>query len=219
LHREWRQSPMIAAAQIESVSTVRANSGDHEPAPTIASDQGLLSSENSQLDHGQIDFLIGRSETLISEGDVEAARILLHRAAEARSARAALTLGATYDPIMLAILHVHGVTADVSRARDWYEKANEFGSQEALQRLNVLVTPAPQSAATETLSPPPTPSVSDPPGQQPPSEQTVESPSRPIPRSPSAFSSLKPRPNAVEHAPKPTGTKCKTGEGQDACKH
>jgi len=220
LHREWRQSPAIAAAQIETASAIRANSSDRETAqPTIAGDQGVLSSENLQLDHQQIDFLIGRSETLISEGDVEAARILLHRAAEARSARAALTLGATYDPIMLAILHVHGVVADVSRARDWYEKANEFGSQEALQRLNVLVTPAPQSATTETSSPPPTPSASNPPGQQPPSERTVEPPPRPIPRPPSALSNLRSQPNAMEHAPKPTDTKCKTGEGPDACKH
>jgi serine/threonine protein phosphatase 1 len=219
LHREWRPSPANAAGPNEAASTVSAHSGDHETAPpAIVSDQGMSSLESSQLDHDQIDFLIGRSETLISEGDVEAARILLHRAAEAHSARAALTLGATYDPIMLAILHVNGVTADVSQARGWYEKANELGSQEAQQRLNLLATSAPQSATVEIVSPPSTPSASAPPGRQPPSERTVES-APPLPRPPSALLNLKPQPSAAEHAPKPTGTKCKGSEGQDACKH
>jgi hypothetical protein len=222
LHREWRQSSTIATGSIESASTVRATSADHARArPLIASDDGVRSSENSQIDHKQIDFLIGRSEVLISEGDVEAARILLRRAAEARSARAALALGATYDPIMLAILHADGVTPDVSKARDWYEKANEFGSQEARQRLKLLA-----SAAMQTSSPPSTPSAPEAARQQPPSERTVESPpqpiespQRPIPRPSSTSSNSKPQPSAVAHAPKPASTKCKAGEGQEACLH
>jgi hypothetical protein len=135
LHREWLQRPSIAAAPIESAGG-SAKSTDHETAtPTPANDNVHPA---PQLDQAQVDFLIRRSQTLISEGDVEAARILLRRAAEAHDARAALALGATYDPIMLAILKVHGVAPDVSRARDWYEKANEFGSQEAQERLKLL---------------------------------------------------------------------------------
>jgi TPR repeat protein len=40
---------------------------------------------------------------------------------------------------------VHGVAADIPRAREWYERAIEFGSQEALRRLNSLTTAAARS--------------------------------------------------------------------------
>jgi serine/threonine protein phosphatase 1 len=138
LHLEWLSKPAIASTPSASASadykTVIPETATHNPDRLAAT---------SQLDHEQIDFLIGRSQRLLAEGDVEAARILLRRAAEARDARAALALGATYDPIMLAILRVHGVTADVPRAREWYEKADEFGSQEARRRLNLLTTATP----------------------------------------------------------------------------
>jgi DnaJ domain len=93
-----------------------------------------------RLDREQIELLVRRGQKLISEGDVGAARVLLQRAAEARDERAALALGATYDPIMLAKLQARGVAADVSLAHHWYEKANELGSLEAQDRLNLLTS-------------------------------------------------------------------------------
>jgi curved DNA-binding protein CbpA len=99
---------------------------------------GIQSAANSQRNHEPIELLIGRSEKLISQGDVEAARMLLLPAAEVGDARAALALGATYDPVMLAILQVGGVAADVSLARYWYEKASELGLQQAQKRLQLL---------------------------------------------------------------------------------
>jgi serine/threonine protein phosphatase 1 len=138
LHREWSSKPTVAAA-----SGVSAGADDKTVIPATAEDNAGRLAAASQLDREKIDFLVGRSQSLIAEGDVEAARILLRRAAEARDARAALALGATYDPIMLAILQAHGVTPDVPRAREWYEKANEYGSQEARQRLNLLATATP----------------------------------------------------------------------------
>jgi serine/threonine protein phosphatase 1 len=137
LHLEWSSKPAIA-------STPSASAGaDYETViPATATHNPDRLAATSQLDREQIGFLVGHSQTLLAEGDVEAARILLRRAAEARDARAALALGATYDPIMLAILQLHGVAADVPRAREWYERAIEFGSQEALRRLNLLTTAA-----------------------------------------------------------------------------
>jgi len=85
-----------------------------------------------RLDWAQIELLIKRGRELITEGDVTAARASLQRAAEARDARAALALGATYDPMMLARLRgIHAIAADVNVARGWYEKASELGSQDA----------------------------------------------------------------------------------------
>jgi hypothetical protein len=83
--------------------------------------------------------LLKRGEQLAAAGDMAAARLMLRRAAEAHNARAALALGATYDPNVLATLGIYGVVPDTAAARSWYEKAKEYGSAEAPQRLEMLV--------------------------------------------------------------------------------
>jgi hypothetical protein len=100
---------------------VSQNSADEALAAAAPADQNATAhATDSQQNHKSIASLIGHSEKLLSEGQVEAARLLLLPAAEARDARAALALGATYDPTMLAMLQVHGVASDVSMAVDWY---------------------------------------------------------------------------------------------------
>jgi len=66
------------------------------------------------------------------------ARLVFQRAAEGGNAVAALALGATYDPVVLASLGVRGVDADVAKARTWYQRAKDFGEPEASRRLDVL---------------------------------------------------------------------------------
>ena len=63
---------------------------------------------------------------------------MLRRAAESENAEAALMLAATYDPVVLRELKVHGVAADVAMARTWYEKAEKLGSAEASRLLEIL---------------------------------------------------------------------------------
>jgi TPR repeat protein len=83
---------------------------------------------------------VKRAEELLTTGDISSARLLLRRAAEAQDARAALALAASYDPIELKRLGVYGSTPDVVAARDWYEKAKQFGSREAPRRLELLAS-------------------------------------------------------------------------------
>jgi hypothetical protein len=90
------------------------------------------------LDSGQIKLLMKQGEQFIAAGDVVTARIAFQRAAEAGDAKAAVALGATYDPTALAKLGVVGISADVAKARSWYQKAEKLGSPEAKQRLEVL---------------------------------------------------------------------------------
>jgi hypothetical protein len=139
LRLQWPRMRTVESAPIESAGSDNvASKAMASPAPT---DQNAIrNAVESQLDHQQIELLIARSQELISQGDIGAARTLLQRAAEARDARATLALGATYDPIMLAILHAQGVAADPSLARDWYKKASEFGSREARERLKLLTS-------------------------------------------------------------------------------
>ena len=85
-----------------------------------------------------IDRMITRGEAFIAEGDVVAARLILERAAEARDPRAALALGSTYDPNVLKRMGVVGIRPEPDKAQAWYERAMEFGSGEASQRLTAL---------------------------------------------------------------------------------
>jgi len=92
------------------------------------------------LDADEIAILLKQGEQFIAAGDVVTARVPFERAAEAGDARAALALGATYDPAVLTRLGVRGIAADVARARIWYEKARALGSAEAAGRLANLAS-------------------------------------------------------------------------------
>lgn len=85
-----------------------------------------------------LDALVERAEKLMSEGDFASARLLLQRAAEARSAHAALALGATYDPAILKKIGAVGTVPDAVRARQWYARAAELGSSDARRRLEAM---------------------------------------------------------------------------------
>lgn len=82
--------------------------------------------------------LVARGKELLRNGDFSSARLILERAADAGEADAALTLGASYDPAILARLGIRGQVANIETARTWYERAQEFGSTEASSRLKTL---------------------------------------------------------------------------------
>jgi hypothetical protein len=115
-------------AETEPAATPRAIQEPPAPAPTPPPSL-------RPLDGDELAFLLKRGEELIGQGDIAAARLMLTRAAEAGEARAALTLGATYDADMLRKLGVIGVAGDAAKARAWYEKAAQYGSGEATRRL------------------------------------------------------------------------------------
>ena len=87
----------------------------------------------------EVAALIQRARKLAETRDIAAARLVLRRAAEAHSAQAALALGGMYDPNVLKSLGVQGVEPDIVEARSWYEKAREYGSEEAPRRLQALI--------------------------------------------------------------------------------
>jgi hypothetical protein len=95
-----------------------------------------------KLDGGEIAALLKRGNDLVANGDLAAARLVLLPAAQAGDAEAALALAATYDPVVLHELALHGFAADAATARAWYEKARELGSPEAARRLDVLASGA-----------------------------------------------------------------------------
>ena len=101
--------------------------GAPSPKPTVRA-----------LDSDAITLLMERGEQLVEVGDFAAARTLFQRAAEADDAAAAIALGATYDPNVLAGMRAVGIDADVGKARFWYHKAVSLGSSDAKRRLELL---------------------------------------------------------------------------------
>ena len=104
-----------------------------EPAP--AADPPQPAPQPVTLAPDEIATLIKRGKDLLTTGDISAARLLLRRAAEAGNAEAALALGSTFDPAVIARLGAIGVKADSARAREWYEKAAALGSNVASQQI------------------------------------------------------------------------------------
>ncbi|HEY1544888.1 MAG TPA: hypothetical protein VGG01_21025 [Xanthobacteraceae bacterium] len=137
-------SPAAVSRSVTPVAPVAVRTADPAPrttlttAATTTAAPAAAPTEGWVPDAGEIDQLVKRGEDLLAQGDVAAARLVLGRAAAASDPRAALSLGATYDPAMLRQLHVVGVSPDVAQARAWYEKAAGYGSRDAAARLAAL---------------------------------------------------------------------------------
>ena len=93
------------------------------------------------LDPREVATLIKRGQDLLASGDVQSARLLLMRGAEARDARSALLVGTTYDPALLRQIGADGPMADVAQARIWYQRAKEWGEPDAQRKLEALASP------------------------------------------------------------------------------
>jgi TPR repeat protein len=86
----------------------------------------------------EVAALLKRAKSLIAIGDFAPARLLLKRAADAQEASAALLLAQTYDPAVLGKQDMRSITPDPAKAREWYQKAAQYGSVDAQQRLSQM---------------------------------------------------------------------------------
>ncbi|WP_373851943.1 hypothetical protein [Bradyrhizobium sp.] len=82
--------------------------------------------------------LVARANSLLRQGDVGAARLVLERAVEMGSAQASFALAETYDPLVLAKWGTYGTRGDASKARALYAKADAAGIKAAKARLDAL---------------------------------------------------------------------------------
>jgi TPR repeat protein len=108
------------------------------PATASSSTVSRLERTTAQPDEEEISALIKLAQGFLSNRDFSSARLLLRRAAEAGSAAAALSLGETFDPLVIQQLHAIGVQLDPAKAREWYERAAQLGSDAASQHLAKL---------------------------------------------------------------------------------
>src|SRR5215211_5393875 len=122
IYLDWTVATAPVEAQRRAVTPRQSMPSQREPDPE------------------EIAILVKRGKTFFGNGDPASARVMLQRAAESKNPEAALILAATYDPVVLRELKARGVAADVAMARSWYEKAKEFGSEEAPRLLEILAS-------------------------------------------------------------------------------
>ena len=123
-------SPAVAptaATPAVAAPTVAAPTASAPPLPVVRN-----------LDPREVASFLNRAQDLIAAGDLQSARLLLRRAAEAQNARAAFTLAQTYDPAVLKRYGASAPPAEVATARNWYERAREWGAPDAQRQLDAL---------------------------------------------------------------------------------
>ena len=108
-------------------------------APAVATPQAPAEPVR-ELSPNEIAALVRRAQELLASGDLQGARLLLTRAADAHDARAALLLAKTFDPTASRQFSAADVGPDPVQARNWYERAKEWGSPEAQRQLDALAS-------------------------------------------------------------------------------
>src|SRR5256884_9222294 len=98
---------------------------------------GSASKASRVLDLLRIKLFMKQGEQFIAAGDGVTARIVFQRAAEAGDANAAMALGATYDPTVLAKLGGAGSGPGVVRRKNSDKKSER---REARETTRPLVT-------------------------------------------------------------------------------
>ena len=89
---------------------------------------------------GEISELLTQGDARLSSGDVASARLFYERAAAAGNGRAALRLGATFDPAFLRRAGLRNVQADAAKAQSWYSIAADLGAIEMMHQSDSIET-------------------------------------------------------------------------------
>ena len=144
----WMSATPVGTVEVSASAAAAASGPPAAPAPT---QQQPLASPGSpsvaraeppvrEIDPDEVAGFLRRAQELLATGDLQAGRLLLLRAAEARDARAALLLAKTFDPILSKQFGAADREPDLAQARNWYQKAEEWGALEARRQLEALAS-------------------------------------------------------------------------------
>lgn len=142
--RSYR-APFVGFDFLDAAVPVQASAAEAEPSPPQPQIVPQSHTEETAIlppPAPDADFaaLIKRGDALLKAGDIAAARSAYARAAAGGSAKGAIGVGKTYDPLVLAKLGARGVRADAVQAASWYARAGEAGDEEGQQRLDALIS-------------------------------------------------------------------------------
>jgi len=133
-----------------SVATVPSSPAASTPQQQPQQQQPIASAEPPvaaraepparEINPNEVAGFVRRAQELLATGDLQAARLLLLRAAQAHDARAALLLAKSFDPIVSKRFGMADAEPDLAQARNWYQKAEEWGASEARRGLDALAS-------------------------------------------------------------------------------
>src|SRR5712672_2121441 len=129
----------VAPQQPQAIAPPQAVAPPPPAAPAVATPQAPAETIR-ELSPNEIAALVRRAQERLASGDLQGARLLLTRAADAHDARAALLLAKTFDPTASRQFSAADVGPDLVQARNWYERAREWGSPEAQRQLDALAS-------------------------------------------------------------------------------
>ena len=109
-------SPTASPSAVQSAAPISGSSGA-APAPEAAPRLTVI----------QIAELLARGDSFLHAGDVASARLFYERAADAGDWRAAIRMGATFDPAFLDRAGVRTV-GDPIKAQSWYHHSLDLGA-------------------------------------------------------------------------------------------
>jgi len=145
---ETLQGGMNATPREVQAAALPAEAAHRAPTPSAAVPDPASSAlaaptpatPNLRLSAAEISELLAHGDARLQTGDVVSARLFYERAAAAGDGRAALRLGATFDPAFLGLAGLRNVQGDAAEARSWYSRALDLGAAEAKRQLNSLET-------------------------------------------------------------------------------
>jgi hypothetical protein len=123
-------APAVAASPAPATAVPDVHASAPAPAPSVAK-PATPPPGPPRLSQAQIAALSAHGDDLLGAGDIVSARLFYERAADAGDGRAALRLGATFDPNFLAHAGLHDVRGDAAQALRWYRRARELGAVDA----------------------------------------------------------------------------------------
>ena len=118
--------------------TVTPSAPTSEATSTIVPLASQKLPTKSAFSGAEIAALMARGDWLFATGDVDSARLLYERAAQAGEARAAVRLGETFDPIFLDQAYLRQGRAELGMAVFWYRRAIDLGAKGVASRLKSL---------------------------------------------------------------------------------
>jgi TPR repeat protein len=133
-------APAVGAPAPAAAPTALAVVPPDPPAPAVAPPAPKIPSDQPRLTAAEVAGLLARGDSLLGVGDIASARLFYERASDAGNGRAALRLGATYDPGFLDRVHLPHLQSDAVQALSWYRRARDLGESEADLWIRALET-------------------------------------------------------------------------------
>jgi hypothetical protein len=115
-----------------SIAEPRLIAKQESPAQVVASPKRPVASIQDAAG------LVARGNALLDIGDIVSARLYYEQAADAGDGRAAMLMGATFDPVFLGRAGARGLRGDVANAAAWYRRARDLGERDAVPLLAAL---------------------------------------------------------------------------------